>query len=204
MRARGFTLVETMIALVVLLVGLLAAATMSFTFVRANVFSHQKAESTAFAQEKMEQLRSYANSDRADRFSVFDFDYLVSTDPAFTTVEDPPGSGTSLTVSGLLSGSNSGVARTTTGGTTYEVLTSQSCPAQAPSAADLCYSGQDTLYTATTRTTGAGFTVTRTWWVQPITLRSAVNHAWIAVDTKFTDRAGDHTVHLESAVHRRQ
>ncbi len=198
-RERGFTLVEALVALVVLAVGLLAIAKMSITYVRANSYSHLLSEATVAAQEKMEQMRSYASSERGDRFSVFDFDYLISTNPTFTSVEDPPGSGIPKTVPGLLSGSNGGSPVTTTGGTVYEVLYDDGNHGDG-AAGDGVYGATDTVTIE-----GTGFTIARTWTVEPIPINGQTNFARVTVECSWTDRFGQtRTVHLESLVHRRQ
>jgi type IV pilus assembly protein PilV len=59
----GFTLVETMIALVVLSVGLVALAALQTSAIRGNAFSKRMTTAVSIANEKMEQLKnsSYAN-----------------------------------------------------------------------------------------------------------------------------------------------
>jgi type IV pilus assembly protein PilV len=59
----GFTLVEIMIALVVLSVGLVALAGLQISAVRGNAFSKRMTTAVSVADEKMEQLKnsSYAN-----------------------------------------------------------------------------------------------------------------------------------------------
>ncbi|HJX04050.1 MAG TPA: type IV pilus modification protein PilV [Dehalococcoidia bacterium] len=59
----GFTLIEVMIALVILAVGLLALATMQIVSVRSNAFSTEMTYATMLAQSRLEQIRntSYDN-----------------------------------------------------------------------------------------------------------------------------------------------
>lgn len=192
----GFTLVETLVALVILAIGLLAVAKMSITYVRANSYSHLLSAATVAAQEKMEQLRSYATSERGDRFSVFDFDYLISTNPAFTSVDD---GGTLKTVAGLLSGSNGGTKLVTTNGAVYEVLYDDGAHGDG-AAGDGVYGATDTVAVE-----GTGFAIDRVWTVEPIPLSGQTNFARIAVECSWTDRFGTtRSVRLESLVHRRQ
>jgi len=54
----GFTLIEVMIALVILAVGLLALATMQIVSIRANAFSSEMTYATMLAQSKLEQIRN--------------------------------------------------------------------------------------------------------------------------------------------------
>jgi prepilin-type N-terminal cleavage/methylation domain-containing protein len=55
---RGFTVVEVLIALLVLLIGLAGILSMQFTSVRANSFSRHATEATILAEDKMEDLRA--------------------------------------------------------------------------------------------------------------------------------------------------
>ena len=59
----GFTLIEVMIALVVLAAGLLALATMQIVSIRSNAFSSEMTYATMLAQTRLEQIRnmSYDN-----------------------------------------------------------------------------------------------------------------------------------------------
>jgi type IV pilus assembly protein PilV len=59
----GFTLVEIMIALLVLSVGLVALAALQTSAIRGNAFSKRMTTAVSIANEKMEQLKnsSYAN-----------------------------------------------------------------------------------------------------------------------------------------------
>ena len=62
-RQSGFTLIEVMIALVVLAAGLLALATMQIVSIRSNAFSSEMTYATMLAQTRLEQIRnmSYDN-----------------------------------------------------------------------------------------------------------------------------------------------
>ena len=186
---RGFTLVEVLVALVVLAVGLLAVSKMGITYVRANTFNHEMSEATLLAEEKMEQLRRYGTTDQPGNFAVFGFDYLVSTDSLYTTLAD------STQVSGLLSGSNGGSAATNTSGTVYEVLSELGGGTYG---SGMVYGNSDT------DTLSTGTTVSRSWTVEPITLRGRTDYAKTTVTTTWTSRSGQtHSVHLESMFSRR-
>jgi type IV pilus modification protein PilV len=58
--ARGFTLLEVLVALVVLATGLLALAKFQGTLMQDNALSKQRTEATMYAQQKIEMLRSYS------------------------------------------------------------------------------------------------------------------------------------------------
>jgi type IV pilus assembly protein PilV len=55
---RGFTVVEVLIALLVLLIGMAGILSMQFTSVRANAFSRHATEASILAEDKMEDLRT--------------------------------------------------------------------------------------------------------------------------------------------------
>jgi type IV pilus assembly protein PilV len=59
----GFTLIEVMIALVILATGLLALMTMQIVAIRANAFSSEMTYASMLAQSRLEQIRNmtYAN-----------------------------------------------------------------------------------------------------------------------------------------------
>jgi type IV pilus assembly protein PilV len=60
MRARGFTILESMIALAVILIGILAITQMQTTQVVASASSRQRVEASLLAQQVIEGLRAYA------------------------------------------------------------------------------------------------------------------------------------------------
>jgi prepilin-type N-terminal cleavage/methylation domain-containing protein len=61
---RGMTLVETMIALMVLLIGLMAMAqVLAFSVVASKTFGRDATKTTAFARDKMEELESLQFTD---------------------------------------------------------------------------------------------------------------------------------------------
>lgn len=62
-QSKGFTLIEVMIALVVLAVGLLALGTMQIVSIRANAFSSEMTYSTMLAQQQLETLKNLSFSD---------------------------------------------------------------------------------------------------------------------------------------------
>jgi type IV pilus modification protein PilV len=58
-RERGFSLIEALIALLVVSFGMLAIASFQFTLARSSDLAKQRTEATRLAQQKMEQLRAY-------------------------------------------------------------------------------------------------------------------------------------------------
>lgn len=61
--ARGFTLIEALVALLVLSFGMLAIAGFQVTLTRNSDLAKQRTEATRLAQQKMESLRSYGQVD---------------------------------------------------------------------------------------------------------------------------------------------
>ena len=59
----GFTLIEVMIAVVILAVGLLALGTMQIVSIRSNAFSSEMTYSTMLAQQQLETLKNLSFSD---------------------------------------------------------------------------------------------------------------------------------------------
>jgi Tfp pilus assembly protein PilV len=72
----GFTILEIMIALTILLIGIAGLLTMQMSALRANSFSRHATEATVLAQDKMEALRTEgvatlaAGSDQVDARGV--------------------------------------------------------------------------------------------------------------------------------------
>ena len=63
--ARGFSLIESLIALVIVSFGLLAIAGVHLKLVRGEDIARQRGEATRLAQEKLEELRSFTQLDAA-------------------------------------------------------------------------------------------------------------------------------------------
>ena len=201
MAKRGFTLIEVLVAMVIMSIGLLAILRMTAVYIQANTNNLRMGKATSLAQDKMEQLRSYAVSDRVDRLSVFDFDYLVSTSANFTTVLDPA-TNSNISVNGLLSGPT-GTQVTTPWGTVYEVLYDDGTHGDIASG-DGIYSGTDTQNLLVS---GNQLTVTRVWTVEPVTPAgySLPEYALLTVTSSWIDNGGtNHQIELMSCVNRRQ
>jgi type IV pilus assembly protein PilV len=56
--SKGFSLIEVLIALVILSVGLLSVGGLMMTSIKTNAFGNQFTQATALAQAKMEEFRS--------------------------------------------------------------------------------------------------------------------------------------------------
>lgn len=200
---RGFSLIEAMVAMAILGVGLLAVLKMTYVYIRSNAYNQMRSQISTLAQDKMEELRSYAVSDRVDNFSVFDFNYLVSTQADFTTVEDPSDH-SDIPISGLLSGSNSGTEVTTPWGVRYEVLTVISGGGG--------YEGSDDPEILNATKDGVAQTVHRHWTVKPVMADGSApgsgvvaDYALLSVDVTWTDQNGeDHEEAIYSCINRRQ
>ncbi|PLX44930.1 MAG: type IV pilus modification protein PilV [Deltaproteobacteria bacterium] len=212
MNRRGFTLIEVLVALVILLIGLLAVIQLSLAYINANTFNHMMSEATILAQEKMEELRSYARSDRADRYSALDFDYLTSTETDFTSFAEKDLSGTVkeplLIVDGLLSGGNGGTNKVapwnpaygeTDAKPDYFVLYDDGAHEDGGSGDGVYGTTWDEEVLGPAGTTA--FTVTTAWTIEPL----AADYAELTVTSKFTDRTGtERSVTFVSLVNRRQ
>ena len=61
----GFTLIEVLIAIVILSVGLLGMASLTVGIIKGNKFSNDLSTATTLAQDKMEFIRSTASTDYA-------------------------------------------------------------------------------------------------------------------------------------------
>jgi prepilin-type N-terminal cleavage/methylation domain-containing protein len=93
---RGFTLLEVMIAMVVLLVGLLGMAALAAGIVNGNAFSKKASTATTLVQDKMEEIWEQDYSDVAAEaiatLSTFpDFKRQVDVDTTtFPDIVGPP------------------------------------------------------------------------------------------------------------------
>jgi type IV pilus assembly protein PilV len=59
----GFTLIEVMIAAVILAAGILALATMQIVSIRSNAFSSEMTYTSMLAQQKLEELKNLPSND---------------------------------------------------------------------------------------------------------------------------------------------
>jgi type IV pilus modification protein PilV len=85
---RGFSLIEALVALLVLSFGMLAIASFQFTLMKTSDLAKQRTEATRLAQQKMEQLRAYARVDTSTgtpHIVNYTDDIVSSTTPEFFT-----------------------------------------------------------------------------------------------------------------------
>jgi prepilin-type N-terminal cleavage/methylation domain-containing protein len=86
----GFTLIEVMIAILLLLIGLLGVAGVAATIIQANAFSRQVTTATTLAEERMEDLKNtpYASlaggSDTPAQFPGYTRTWQILTDAPLT------------------------------------------------------------------------------------------------------------------------
>jgi type II secretory pathway pseudopilin PulG len=79
--ASGFSLVETMIATVLLATGVLATAQMVSLAAKGNISANRASYTTTLAAEKMEQLRSLTWGFDSSNLPIQDFTSNISVDP---------------------------------------------------------------------------------------------------------------------------
>ncbi len=85
-RGNGFSLIEVLIALVILAVGLLAFERMQIGSIRGNAFSQKVTQATVLAQDKLEGLRRLPFAD--SNLSSGRHDEGVVSDPGFSRAYD--------------------------------------------------------------------------------------------------------------------
>lgn len=84
---RGFTLIETMVALAIFAVGIMAVGAMLVYSTRTRVTNKQIEFSVTLAHAKMEELRKVATREVDVRYStVLNFNYILSRDPNYGTI----------------------------------------------------------------------------------------------------------------------
>ncbi len=191
---KGFTLIEVLVAMAILSVGLLAVIKMIVVYVQSNTYVNRYGSAIVLAQDKMEELRSYASSDLLDNYSPMDFDYLVSAEAEFTSLYDPANK-TSVVFPGMLSGKPA-----------QQEWDKWYRPMAAAATAGV-YEQQFTEQIMLPTPTGATpFDVTRYWTVEPVLDADGVaQYALITVNVSWKDKNGnDRDVELISCINRRQ
>jgi prepilin-type N-terminal cleavage/methylation domain-containing protein len=92
---RGFTLVEILVATVILSVGLLGIAGFTTAVMRGNAFSNRMTTAVMLAQEKMEDVRrvGYSGMPSGDETITEDYGFIANYAPykrvTFTDAESP-------------------------------------------------------------------------------------------------------------------
>ena len=92
---RGFTLVEILVAIVILSIGLLAMAGLTTGVIRGNALSNRMTTAIMLAQEKMEDIRrlGYAGTPTANKTTMEDYGTIANHAPykrsIFTNVGSP-------------------------------------------------------------------------------------------------------------------
>ncbi|MBN1883419.1 MAG: type II secretion system protein [Deltaproteobacteria bacterium] len=95
----GFSLIETMISLSIFTVGIMAVGAMLVYSTRTRVFNSQLNKATSLAHSHIEDIRKVAIREVDVRYSsVLNFNYILSRDPNYGTIQD-------FLKPGLLSGS---------------------------------------------------------------------------------------------------
>jgi len=97
---RGFTLLETMIALSIFTIGIMAVGAMLVYSTRARVLNRQVNFAVSATHDRIEEIRKISESEVDVRYNaVLNFNYILSRDPAYGAID-------SYTVPGLLSGTS--------------------------------------------------------------------------------------------------
>ena len=78
---KGFSLLELLIAIVILTTGLLAVATMQATAIGANGIANRNATITSLAQEVYEDIMSWSNGNPDPRLTVDTVNAIYDLDP---------------------------------------------------------------------------------------------------------------------------
>jgi type IV pilus assembly protein PilV len=86
MKQSGFTLIEVMIALIILAVGLLALMTMQIVSIKANAFSSEMTYAAMLGQSKLEAVRN------------MNYDDVVAADPAAYSIDPTLTKGVKYTI----------------------------------------------------------------------------------------------------------
>jgi prepilin-type N-terminal cleavage/methylation domain-containing protein len=71
---RGFTLIELMVTMIVSVIGLAALLQLYVSMSRANDLSARQLEATTFAEESLEAVRGYSQTDLTNRYGAFPID----------------------------------------------------------------------------------------------------------------------------------
>ncbi len=84
----AFTLIETMVALSIFTVGIMAVATMLIYSMRTRVINRQVNTAVSLAHERIEEIRKIATREVDIRYNtVLNFNYIISRDPNYGTID---------------------------------------------------------------------------------------------------------------------
>ena len=89
----GFTLIEVLIAIVILSVGLLGMASLTVGIIKGNKFSNDLSTATTLAQDRMEDIRSYSYASVASETKAACSAPYNQFQREVTVVADSPASG---------------------------------------------------------------------------------------------------------------
>lgn len=92
-RKNGFTLIEVLIAIVILSVGLLGMASLTVGIIKGNKLSNDQTTATTLAQDKMEEIRSNSYASVASETKAACATPYNQFQREVTVVTDSPGSG---------------------------------------------------------------------------------------------------------------
>lgn len=115
---KGFTLLELLIALVILSIGLLGLAGLHIAAIRGNVSGFKISTATAIAQQRLEELKALDTTSTALAAGVYPDNNIVvqgiTYNRSYTVVDDTPVIGTStLTITITWTDPTSGLTHTT-------------------------------------------------------------------------------------------
>jgi prepilin-type N-terminal cleavage/methylation domain-containing protein len=87
-RAKGFTLIETMVALSIFTVGIMAVGAMLIYSMRTRVLNRQVNNAVSLTHERIEEVRKVATREVDIRYNtVLNFNYILSRDPNYGTID---------------------------------------------------------------------------------------------------------------------
>jgi len=114
-KAKGFTLIEVLMAMTILSVGILAVASLQISAVHNNGMGNLLTQATMLAQEKMESLKSTDDIAALTDGSDTDIDHYGDSGGIFNrswTISNPLGGSSSRQIEIAVQWSRSGVNRT--------------------------------------------------------------------------------------------
>lgn len=120
-RQSGFTLIEVLIAVVVLAVGLIAMARFQATVLQGSALARERSEAVALAEQKIEQLRNYR--DLANSSTVLDYVDIAAACATTGTLETAVYSNSSGSGNTVYSRTCTSTAAVTSGTYSYTPIT---------------------------------------------------------------------------------